>query len=81
MYRVHIKGLRLLWAALQLPIIVYIIRERWLVHADAARALTRGNVILSVLVRVGDSLLVILGNGDARIYPLSRFQTELIAQT
>ena len=42
----------------------------------AARALTRGNVILSVPVRVGYSLLGILGNGDARMYPLGRFPTH-----
>jgi hypothetical protein len=60
----------------QLPIIVYVTIARWLVMAAAARALMRGNVIVSVPVRVGDSLLGILGNGDARIYPLGRFPTQ-----
>ena len=72
---VHIKGLRLVWTILQLPIIVYITRERWLVHAAAAHALMLGNIILSVLVCVGDSLLGILGNGDAWMYSLGRFPT------
>ena len=65
-------------AALQLPIIVYIIRKRWLIHAAAARALMLGNVILSVPVHVRDSLLGILG--DAWMYPLGRFPTEFQAR-
>ena len=39
-----------------------------------------GNVILSVPARVRNSLLGIHGNGDARMYPLGRFPTELQAR-
>ena len=66
----HVKRLKLLLEALKLPIILHVTREEWLVHATVARVLTLGNVILSVPVRVGDSLLGILGNGDAWVYSL-----------
>ena len=62
--------------SLLLPIIVYITRERWLVHTVVACALMLGNVILSVPVHVRDYLLRILGNGDAQMYPLGRFPTS-----
>ena len=67
MHRVHIKELRLLWAAVQLPNIVYSIRERCLVDAAAARALMLGNVILSVPVYTRDYLL---GEGSSPVAPV-----------
>ena len=68
--------MQIVGAALQLPIIIYITDERWMVHADAACALILGKIILSVLVRVGDSILGNLGNGDVRMHPLGRFPTR-----
>ena len=56
------KGVRLSWVVLQLPISVYITIKRWMVHADATCALMIGTDILSVQVRVVGSLLGILGN-------------------
>ena len=70
---VHIKELWLLWTDLQLPIIVYITWEWWLVQATAVCALMLRNILLSALVCVGDSPLGILDNWDTRMYPLGRF--------